>query len=212
MQKSLKSPEYARLIAMLVAVRKKANIRQQALARKLGKPQSFVAKYEGGERRIDLIEFITIVRALNGDPLNSSARLSRVKTRPKWRVKVWRDSPSPGRYGLCSILENFVIQLARSEPQDCSGLARLFRRAERHCPPKGRDSMDRATTEKAIAVILTEIHSRLKGAARIAKAAEACAGVGSIAEGVEVSMEIEQILYEAGRLQDAASLLNRLSR
>jgi transcriptional regulator with XRE-family HTH domain len=69
MQKSLKSPEYARLIAMLVAVRKTANIRQQALAKKLGKPQSFVAKYEGGERRIDLIEFITIVRALNGDPL-----------------------------------------------------------------------------------------------------------------------------------------------
>jgi transcriptional regulator with XRE-family HTH domain len=68
MQKSLKSPEYARLIAMLVAVRKKAEIRQQALAKKLGKPQSFVAKYEGGERRIDLVEFIAIVRALDGDP------------------------------------------------------------------------------------------------------------------------------------------------
>jgi predicted transcriptional regulator len=69
MQKSLKSPEYARLIAMLVAVRKKADIRQQILAKKLGKPQSFVAKYEGGERRIDLIEFVAIVRALEGDPV-----------------------------------------------------------------------------------------------------------------------------------------------
>ncbi len=69
MRKSLKSPEYARLIAMLVAVRKKADVRQQVLAEKLGKPQSFVAKYEGGERRIDLIEFIAIVRALEGDPL-----------------------------------------------------------------------------------------------------------------------------------------------
>jgi transcriptional regulator with XRE-family HTH domain len=69
MQKSLKSTEYERLIALLVAVRKKADVRQQALAKKLGKPQSFVAKYEGGERRIDLVEFIAIVRALGGDPV-----------------------------------------------------------------------------------------------------------------------------------------------
>jgi transcriptional regulator with XRE-family HTH domain len=69
MQKSLKSTEYERLIALLVAVRKKADIRQQTLAKKLGKPQSFVAKYEGGERRIDLIEFIAIVRAVGGDPV-----------------------------------------------------------------------------------------------------------------------------------------------
>jgi transcriptional regulator with XRE-family HTH domain len=69
MQKSLKSAEYARLIAMLVAVREKAGIRQQPLADKLGKPQSFIAKYEGGERRIDLIEFVAIARALDADPL-----------------------------------------------------------------------------------------------------------------------------------------------
>ena len=69
MQKSLKSAEYARLIATLVAVRKEAGVRQQALAKKIGKPQSFVAKYEGGERRIDLIEFVAIVEALGADPL-----------------------------------------------------------------------------------------------------------------------------------------------
>jgi transcriptional regulator with XRE-family HTH domain len=69
MQKSLRSPEYARLIATLVAVRKNADVRQQALARKLGRPQSFIAKYEGGERRIDVVEFVTIVRALDADPI-----------------------------------------------------------------------------------------------------------------------------------------------
>jgi hypothetical protein len=72
--------------------------------------------------------------------------------------------------------------------------------------------MKRAVTEKAIKIILTEIHLRLGEAARIAKAAEACPLAGSIVEGVSVSMDIEQILYEAGRLQDAASLLNRLSK
>jgi hypothetical protein len=59
--------------------------------------------------------------------------------------------------------------------------------------------------------VLTEIHSKLNEAARIAKTAEACALAGSVAEGVIVSMDIEQLIYEAGRLQDAASPLNRLS-
>jgi hypothetical protein len=71
--------------------------------------------------------------------------------------------------------------------------------------------MDRAIAEKTITIILTEIHLRLAEATRIAKAAEACALAGSITEGVMVSMDIEQIIYETGRLQDAASLLSRLS-
>ena len=72
--------------------------------------------------------------------------------------------------------------------------------------------MDRATIEPVIRSVLTEIHSKLNEAARIAKAAEACALAGSVVEGVTVSMDIEQLIYEVGRLQDAASLLNRLSR
>jgi hypothetical protein len=71
--------------------------------------------------------------------------------------------------------------------------------------------MDRATIEPAITIMLTEISSKLNEAARIAKAAQACALAGSVAEGVAVSMEIEQLIYEAGRLQDAVSLLHRLS-
>jgi hypothetical protein len=39
------------------------------LARKLGKPQSFVAKYEGDERRLDVVEFMIIARALDADPV-----------------------------------------------------------------------------------------------------------------------------------------------
>ena len=71
--------------------------------------------------------------------------------------------------------------------------------------------MDRKITEQAIALILTEITSHLCEATRIAKAAEACALAGSVSEGVRVSMDLEQIFYETARLQDAASLLNRLS-
>jgi transcriptional regulator with XRE-family HTH domain len=52
----------------MVETRKQAGLTQQQLAKKIGRPQSFVAKYEGGERRIDLIEFIEIARALGADP------------------------------------------------------------------------------------------------------------------------------------------------
>ena len=53
----------------MVGARKAAGLTQQALARRLKNPQSFVAKYEGGERRLDVVEFITIARALEADPL-----------------------------------------------------------------------------------------------------------------------------------------------
>lgn len=79
MEKSLKSAEYARLIDLLIAARHKAGIRRQALARKLGKPQSFVAKYEGGERRLDVIEFITIAEALGADPSKLIRRFVQAK-------------------------------------------------------------------------------------------------------------------------------------
>ena len=90
MQKSLNSPEYKRLIAMLVAVRKKSGIRQQALAEKLGKPQSFVAKYEDNQRRIDLVEFVTITRALDADPVGLFREF--IATEP--RAKPKRKTPA----------------------------------------------------------------------------------------------------------------------
>jgi len=37
----------------------------------LGKPQSFVAKYEGGERRLDVVEFATIAKLLKADPTSA---------------------------------------------------------------------------------------------------------------------------------------------
>ena len=78
-------------------------------------------------------------------------------------------------------------------------------------PVKLGNAMAKPVFNEAIVACLTEIHSRLSEAAQIAKAAEACASAGSIA-GVSVSMDIEQLIYEAGRLHDAASLLNRLSQ
>ena len=66
--KSLRSADHVRLIKLLTAAREKAGLTQQQLADRLDRPQSFVAKYEGGERRIDVIEFVAIARALEFDP------------------------------------------------------------------------------------------------------------------------------------------------
>ena len=38
---------------------------QQVLAKSLGKPQSYIAKIEGYERRLDVLEFIQIARRLD---------------------------------------------------------------------------------------------------------------------------------------------------
>ena len=54
---------------LMVDARRRAGLTQRALAARLNKPQSFVAKYETGERRLDLIEFVTVARAVGEDPL-----------------------------------------------------------------------------------------------------------------------------------------------
>jgi transcriptional regulator with XRE-family HTH domain len=69
MSKSIHSPEHRALLALLVDARQKAGLTQKDVAQKLNRPQSFVAKYEGGERRIDVVEFITVARALGHDPI-----------------------------------------------------------------------------------------------------------------------------------------------
>jgi transcriptional regulator with XRE-family HTH domain len=76
-RKSVHSPEQQLLRELLVAARDKAGLSQHKLAGRLGKNQSFVAKYEGGERRLDVIEFITIARAIGADPV----RILRLLTR-----------------------------------------------------------------------------------------------------------------------------------
>jgi transcriptional regulator with XRE-family HTH domain len=52
------------LAGLLRQLRQDANLRQQDLAERLNQPQSFVSKYESGERRLDLVELHEICTAL----------------------------------------------------------------------------------------------------------------------------------------------------
>ncbi len=54
---------------MLIDARKAANLTQAELSAKLERPQSYVSKYERGERRLDLIEFLQLAQVLETDPL-----------------------------------------------------------------------------------------------------------------------------------------------
>ena len=66
--------------------------------------------------------------------------------------------------------------------------------------------------EVTIKAYLTEIRNRLDKAAGIGRAADACAGAGFHEKGLEVALDIEQVLYEATTLLNAASLINRIVR
>ena len=68
MRDTLRSPRQQLLRAFLHDLRKRHHLTQSQVAKRLGKPQSFVAKYERGERRLSVIEFIDVVRALGAEP------------------------------------------------------------------------------------------------------------------------------------------------
>lgn len=56
MEKSLYSPDQNKLQTLLRQIRVDANLTQADLAQILSRPQSFISKYESGERRLDIIE------------------------------------------------------------------------------------------------------------------------------------------------------------
>lgn len=60
---------YIRLNKLLVDARKEAGFTQADVATRLKRPQSFVSKYERGERRLDLVEFREVAQALQVDPI-----------------------------------------------------------------------------------------------------------------------------------------------
>lgn len=66
--KSVFTERYQRLLTALIEARKSANITQQDLASRLSRPQSFVSKYEHGERRLDIIEFLDVAHAIGANP------------------------------------------------------------------------------------------------------------------------------------------------
>lgn len=66
---SLHNPNYQLFASLLKGTRLNAGLTQTDVATRLGRPQSYIAKIEGLERRIDMVEFIELARAMGKDPL-----------------------------------------------------------------------------------------------------------------------------------------------
>lgn len=78
MAKSWSSPRYLKLRQLLVEARKERGVSQVDLAKALEKPQSFVSKYETGERRLDVVELIEVATQLECDVITLVEALLRV--------------------------------------------------------------------------------------------------------------------------------------
>ncbi|ULR32764.1 helix-turn-helix domain-containing protein [Dickeya fangzhongdai] len=72
---SIYSDEYQLVIKTLRETRIARGITQESLAQALERPQSFIAKVENGERRLDVVEFIHIARLLSLEPVSIIAKI-----------------------------------------------------------------------------------------------------------------------------------------
>jgi transcriptional regulator with XRE-family HTH domain len=88
MTKSVQTARYAQLTEMLISARRAAGLTQHDLGRMLGKPQSFVSKIETGERRLDLVEFLSVSEVLRLDACAFLKELSAVDARKAREVSA----------------------------------------------------------------------------------------------------------------------------
>ncbi|MEM9043826.1 MAG: helix-turn-helix transcriptional regulator [Pseudomonadota bacterium] len=69
MAKTIRSSGHEALCDALIAARKAAGLTQEQLAERLHQHQSFVARVESAERRIDVVELIVLARVIGIDPV-----------------------------------------------------------------------------------------------------------------------------------------------
>ena len=68
MPKSQFSEGYKAFLTVLVAARKEAGLTQTEVAERIGKKQAYISIIETGVRRLDLIEFCVLAKAMGYDP------------------------------------------------------------------------------------------------------------------------------------------------
>ena len=69
MRRTTKTDQHLTFQELLLATRKANGVTQAEVAKRLGRPQSFVAKVENGERRLDVVELVSYARAIGAEPL-----------------------------------------------------------------------------------------------------------------------------------------------
>ncbi|MBL4838819.1 MAG: helix-turn-helix transcriptional regulator [Kordiimonadaceae bacterium] len=78
MEKSIYTTRYTTLCMRMREARRAAGLTQVQVAKQLERPQSFVAKYEAGERRLDVIEFLDVAKVIKLDAIELIANLQKI--------------------------------------------------------------------------------------------------------------------------------------
>lgn len=77
MPRTVRSDPQQLLQELLKEARQAAGLTQEQLGRLIKRPQPFIAKYERGERRLDVVEFLVIAKAMKADAAQIIAKVSR---------------------------------------------------------------------------------------------------------------------------------------
>ena len=75
MPKSVFTGAHRQLVDVLTEARRASGLKQAELAARLGKHQSYISIIEGAQRRVDVLEFCALARALNRDPVDLFAEV-----------------------------------------------------------------------------------------------------------------------------------------
>ena len=65
---TIQTTAHQALVALLIAERMRAGLRQEDVAERLNQHQSWIARVESGQRRVDVVEFLALAKAIGFDP------------------------------------------------------------------------------------------------------------------------------------------------
>lgn len=85
MPKSVFSGAHRHVVDALVEMRRRSGLTQEEVARRVGKDQSFISLIENSQRRVDVLEFFALARAMEGDAL---AMLSEIERKLPKRIEI----------------------------------------------------------------------------------------------------------------------------
>lgn len=68
MPKTIFGGGHPHLVAVLTEARQKSGLTQAQLADRVGKDQTFISIIERGQRRVDVLEFVVLAKAMGADP------------------------------------------------------------------------------------------------------------------------------------------------
>jgi hypothetical protein len=75
--KTIGTEHHRALVRLLIRKRRGANLRQRDVAKRLREYQSWIARIESGQRRIDVVEFFALARVIGFDPYKALNKIFR---------------------------------------------------------------------------------------------------------------------------------------